>query len=99
MKVAECRVPSSDASKRTVRRRNDNIGEVRSITSGGEALVQLASEIKSLNKEDREGLLLEAQLPIVIPVDHALSMKADLGIPWNKLRILRRLQSSPIISK
>lgn len=91
VKVSECRVPSSDASIRTVKRRSEGIGRVRSITSGGESVVQLASEIKFLTKEEREGLLLDARLPIVIPTDHALSMKADLGIPWNKLRILRRL--------
>ena len=33
-----------------------------------------------------------AQLLVVIPNDHALAIKADLGLPWNKveLRVLRR---------
>ena len=53
----------------------------------------MASEIKALTTVERETLLQDAQLPIIIPTDHALAMKADLGIPWNKLRILRRLET------
>ena len=90
MPVTGCRVPSSDASSRTLKRRSDEIGRVRSIASGGDSTVQLQAEIKSLTKEERDELLYQAQLPIVIPSDHALAMKADLGLPWNKLRILRR---------
>ena len=56
------------------------------IASGGDSTTQLAAKIKSLSKAERE----QACLPIVIPPEHALAMKADLGIPWNKLRILRR---------
>ena len=63
---------------------------VRDIASGGDSTTQLAAEIKSLSKAEREDLLQQACLPIVIPPEHALAMKADLGIPWNKLRILRR---------
>lgn len=50
----------------------------------------MAAEIKALSKVERESLLHEAQLPIVIPTEHALAMKADLALPWNKLRFLRR---------
>ena len=90
VQVGGCRVPSSEASARTMKRRTENIGKVRSITSGGDNSAQLASEIKALSKAEREELLLEAQLPVVIPMDQALAMKADLGIPWNKFRVLRR---------
>ena len=81
---------TSDASKRTVRRRSETLSKVREITSGGDTTAQLAAEVKSLSKAEREELLQQAQLPILIPTNHALAMKADLGIPWNKLRILRR---------
>ena len=73
-----------------MKRRSDGISQVRSITSGGDTTVQMAAELKGLSKEERDSLLNEAQLPIVIPTDHALAMKADLAIPWNKLRSLRR---------
>lgn len=29
-------------------------------------------------------------LAVTVPTEHALAMKADLAIPWNKLRALRR---------
>lgn len=88
--VAGCRVPSSDASRRTVKRRSEDIGRVRSFTSGGDTRAQIAAEVKSLSKVEREELLQKAQLPVYIPTEHALAMKADLGITWNTLRILRR---------
>jgi len=50
----------------------------------------MEAEMKCLTKEERDQLLHQAQLPVVIPCDHALAIKADLGLPWNKLRILRR---------
>lgn len=90
MRVPGCRVPSSDASRRTVKRRTDGIGRVRSVTSGGDVAAQLASEVKSLSKAEREELLKEAQLPVIIPTDHALAIKADLALSWRKTRILRR---------
>ena len=66
------------------------LSTIREITSGGNSSSQLAAEIKHLSKAEREDLLREASLPIIIPPNHALAMKADLGIPWKKLRILRR---------
>lgn len=57
---------------------------------GGDCTSQLADEVKALSKAERESLLREAQLPLLIPTDHALAMKADLALPWNKLRVLRR---------
>ena len=90
MQVTGCRVSSSKASARTLKRRTETISKVRSVISGGDNMRQLASEVKSLTKAEREELLGDAQLPVVIPTDQALAMKADLAIPWNKLRILRR---------
>ena len=45
---------------------------------------------KSLSKAEREDLLLQAYLLVSIPPELAFVMKADLGIPWNKLLILKR---------
>ncbi len=67
------------------------IGRIRSIASGGDNHIQLETEVKkALTKEERDELLHQAQLPLVIPTEHVLAMKADLALPWNKLRILRR---------
>lgn len=94
VQVGGCRVTSGEASARTLKRRTENISKVRSITSGGDSVVQLASEVKTLTKAEREELILEVKLPILIPTDQALAMKADLGIPWTKLRILRRYRKN-----
>lgn len=93
VRVANSRVPSSEASRWTLKRRTNTIAKVRSIESAGDSSAQLASEIKSLSKEEREQLLSEAQLPIYIPPDHALALKSDLSIPWNKLRTLARYRT------
>ena len=53
-------------------------------------VTQLRSEIRCLSKEERQDLLRSAGLPVVIPPDHALAIKADLSIPWSKLRVIRR---------
>lgn len=65
-----------------MKQRTENISRVRSITSGGDSTAQLASEIKALTKAEREELLLEAQLPVLISTEQALAMKADLGINY-----------------
>lgn len=71
-------------------RRTEVLSAVRELTSGGDSTPQLAAEIRHLSKAEREDLLREVSLPVVIPPSHALAMKADLEIPWNKLRKLRR---------
>ena len=88
--ISGCRISSSEVSRRTLKRRTDDISRVRNIASGGESSAQLKAEIRSLTTDEREELLQQAQLPVVIPTDHALAMKADLALPWNKLRIIRR---------
>ena len=52
--------------------------------------MQIRDEIRQMTKNEREDLLKEASLPIEIPTHHALAIKADLAISWNKLRIIRR---------
>ena len=47
-----------------------------------------------MSKEQREQHLQQAQLPVVIPTDHALAINVDLSLPWNKLRIIRRYQAN-----
>ena len=49
----------------------------------------MQDEVRSLPKGEREKILQET-LPIVIPADHGLAMKANLQLPWNKMRAIRR---------
>lgn len=54
---------------------------------------QLQHELKILTKEDRQSLLEQASVhdaAATISPNDVLAMKADLSIPWNKFRILRR---------
>ena len=51
---------------------------------------QLQSEMRSLSKEEREEVLQSAHLPVVVPTNHALALKADLALPWSKLRVISR---------
>ncbi len=53
---------------------------MREQLSGGDISDQMMSEIKYLTNEEREAVLQEARLPINIPPDHALAMKADLTL-------------------
>ncbi len=90
MPVSASRVSSSEASKATRVRRSHSLSLARRYISGGDESVQLQSELKCLTREERERVLADAHLPIVIPVNHSLAMKADLALPWTKLRIVQR---------
>ncbi len=90
VQVSGCRISSSEASNRTVKRSAEVLETVRDVASGGDSTSQLAAEVKYLSKRQREEFLQQVQLPVVILADHVLAMKADLAIPWRKLRVLRR---------
>lgn len=66
---------------------------VRDAISKGSSMDQLQYEIKALTKEDRESLLEQAKIcnsTATVSPNDVLAMKADLSIPWNKLRMLRK---------
>ena len=88
--VSGCRISSGSACKKTLQRRSLQLSQVRSVLSGGDSRAQFQAEIKSLSNEERKELLGQVGLPVIIPTDHALAMKADLALPWTKLRVLRR---------
>ncbi len=58
----------------------------------------VSKEVKSCSTEEMESILQELQngFKVQIPVDKAVAMKADLGIPWSKLRAIRRCVTSYI---
>ncbi len=47
-----------------------------------------------MNKAERGKLLEDAKFTIDIPPQCGLAMKADLKLPWAKLRVLRRQDSN-----
>ena len=90
MRVPKATVPTSKASAKTGARRNQALHQLRDTISGGDSSRQMQEEIRSLSKGERQKILKEANLTIDIPPEHSVAMKADLALPWNKLRILRR---------
>lgn len=92
MKTTNCRVPSTHATYKTVKSRSQELSQHRRVCSGGEEAFQLSREVKACSKEEREAILEELQdgFKVQIPTTHALAMKADLGIPWHKLRAIRK---------
>ena len=78
--------------KKTVHSRSKELSQHRVVCSGEQQGFQMGDEVKQCSKEDREDILKELQggFKVQIPTSHALAMKADLGIPWSKLRAIRR---------
>ena len=63
--------------------------------AAGDSTTQLAHELHSTERRDREKLLdeirkVEGDILINVPVQDSVAMKTDLNIPWNKLRMIRR---------
>ena len=80
---------SGTASKETIRVRTAELGKHRHLTSKGADVVQLQEEIKACSSADRNQLLSELHkggFKVEVPVHQILGMKADLNIPWTKLR-------------
>jgi hypothetical protein len=88
--ITGSRISSGSASKKTLQRRSQQISQARKVISGGDASSQLQAEVKLLSDYERKKLLGEIGLPVVIPTDHALAIKADLALPLTKLQVLRR---------
>ncbi len=90
MQVPAGRIETSGACAKTVINRTRTLSAVREIASCGDSTSQLSAEVMAMSKGDRQNHLHQAQLPISVPATDALAMKADLALPWNKLRVLRR---------
>lgn len=93
-------MPSGEAAPRTVRQRSQSLANVRLAVTAGDTTAQLSHELHSVEREDREKLLEEikktGKFLIRVPVQVSLAMKADMGIPWNQIRLLRRWETKLI---
>lgn len=93
MKVTKPRLSSTKATNKTVRARTAELSEHRNFASKGASSTQLQDEVKVTTTEERELLLEELQnggFKVEVSTKQSLGMKADLNIPWAKLRVLRR---------
>ena len=94
MQVRSPRVPSGQASSRTVRRRSSELRHQRKRISGGDECTQLANEVTASSREKRQALIdklrEKGSMKISIPAREALAMKVDLHLAYNKTRDMRR---------
>jgi hypothetical protein len=90
MKITNSSIPSSKSSTSTLRRRSNEMSRVRKVLSVGDESVQMSQEIRMIPKEERNELMKNANFHIVVPPEEGLAMKADLCLPWKKLRMMRR---------
>ena len=93
MRVTKPRASSDTVSRESVRGRTAELSKHRTLTSGGAEVVQLQAELKVCSPAERESLLSELTkggFRVEVPVKQILGMKADLNIPSNKLREVRR---------
>ena len=93
MKVTKPRVPSTATTSKTVRARTAELGEHRAFTSKGETAAQLQDEVKACTAAERELIVAELHkggMKVELFTSQSLGMKADLNIPWSKLRVIRR---------
>lgn len=85
--------PTAIAAPRTIRQRTHSLGNVHLAVSASDSTAQFAHELLGQQRE-REKLLGEMKaggaLLVSVPVQSSLAMKADLNIPWSKLRLIKR---------
>ena len=89
-KITKPSISSSEASQRTLRRRSGELDRHRSVSSGGAELAQLSHEVQSLKPEEKRQLLEDMDFKIEIPALTGLALKADLCLPWNRMRSMKR---------
>ena len=93
VRVSQAQVPSGKAAPRTIRKRSHSLASVRFAVSAGDDTTQLAHELHGYRQEERRKLIEEirrAEGGFRISVEQSVALKADLSIPWSKLRIMRR---------
>ena len=91
--VPTVRVPSDQASRRTLQRRNASAKQALSQISGESSSAQstqTTSLIKSLDESQRESITKSLGHEIMIPPSHVASLKSNLLIPWNMMRDISR---------
>ena len=90
MQITKPRIPTHSASARTVKRRSMEMHSARDAISMGESSTLLRRELDYLDEAEKQKLLQQAGIVCKIGPQDALAIKADLGVPWAKLRYLRR---------
>ena len=92
VQVRQPRVPSGKARPSTIRERSHCLNNLRQSLSAGDTAKQLTHELRTCNPDERRMALEElgGSFRVHIPAEMSLALKADLNIPWSKLRTMRR---------
>lgn len=91
--MTKARVSTDEAAQQVVRRRSKEVSQYRAILSGGAASAQLHDEVAALSAEERQKLV-DTEFSVEIKSEDALALKADLMIPWKKMRTMRRYNTT-----
>ena len=93
MQTTKSAVSSDQASATTVRRRFSELKRMDELVSGSAegARTQEIASLKRLSSKEQEELLRDAGLRSTTPASGSLlAIKADLSLPWNQVRKLKR---------
>eukprot|EP00731_Ephydatia_muelleri_P031131 Em0022g645a len=82
--------PISKASSKTLCRYRKKVQKVRHVLTSDDPTILLREEIRSLSKNEKNSLLKDAGITLDISPEQGLAIKADLTLPWNKIRMIRR---------
>lgn len=83
----------SGVCKRTLQLRSKHFSNSLSALAGGEngKNIQAALFLKSTGAEQRQAILEEGNIsPVEINAKTLVAMKADMGIPWEKMKTISR---------
>ena len=83
------------AHRRPATGRSNELKRHREAVSREANVMQLQDELKAMPPSDRQTLLEDTEFKIEIAPLKSLALKANLCLPWNKLRNLKRYKSSP----
>ena len=96
-RISASNVPSNLASTSTLRRRSAEIERVSQLISGSDDGVraQEVAGLKRLSKDEQTQLLIDSGMHPKTPSEGTLlAIKADMNLPWNQIRQLKRWLSS-----
>ena len=93
MHVTNSKCPISKASNRTLYSYRKQVQKVQHVLTSDDltCTTLLREEIRSLSKNEKNSLLKNAGITLDISPEQGLAIKADLTLPWNKIRMIRRL--------
>ena len=90
IRITQPRAAVRQLSKHSRKHRVNEMSSTRAILSAESSTVIFETELKSLDRKEKERLLKSAGITKGMTPEQGLALKADLGLPWNRLRMLRR---------